>query len=172
MKNIVLLCFALLNSSAAQEQQAVPELGVELLDPYPKLTATELIEQQKWRGQGLDIRESEIVLDLYTSITMLDTIIERGKYQLLIKHNKDIVQFAVWKNDRPIKHMEWKDNKAYALYKGIRSRVNKPMLRFGRSTMYRIPIQLESEAYPRVFRISTRHPDTPKPKKEELGVPI
>ncbi|WP_164122241.1 hypothetical protein [Sphingobacterium sp. xlx-130] len=124
------------------------------------------------RAQTVDLRESEIVLDLYTSITMLETIIERGKYQLLIKHNKDIVQFAVWKNGRPIKHMEWKDNKAYALYKGIRSSVNKPMLRFGRSTMYRIQIQLEGEAYPRVFCIRTRHPDTPKPTKEELGFPI
>lgn len=172
MKNILPLCFLLLSSLLVQAQHPVSELGVELLDLFPKPTAAELARQAKLRVQTLDFRESEIILDLYTGISGLDTIIERGKYKLLIKHDKDIVQFAIWKNNRPLKRIDRKDNKAYALYRGIRSRVNRPMLRFGKHTTYIIQVQLAGEAHPRAFRIRTRQPDTPKPMKEEQGVPV
>lgn len=172
MKNILPLCFLLLASLLVQAQHPVSELGVELLDLFPKPTAVELVQQTKLVAQTLDFREREIVLDLYTGISRLDTIIERGKYKLLIKHDKDIVQFAVWKNNRRVKRIEREDNKAYALHRGIRSRVNRPLLRFGKHTTYIIQVQLAGEAYPRAFRILTRQPDTPKPMKEEQGVPI
>lgn len=124
MKNIILLCFLLLSRFLVQAQHPVSEVGVELLDLFPKPTASESAEQAKLRMRTLDIRESEIVLDLNTGISQLDTIIERGKYKLLIKHDTDIVQFGIWKNDRPIKRIEKKDNKTYALFRGIRSRIN------------------------------------------------
>ena len=172
MKNIILLCFLLLSRLLVQAQHPISEVGVELLDLFPKPTATESAEQAKLRVRTLDIRESEIVLDLNTGISELDTIIERGKYKLLIKHETDIVHFGIWKNDRPIKRIERKDNKTYALFRGIRSRINRPLLRFGKHTTYIIQIQLAGEVHSRAIRLSTRSPDTPKPMKEKKGVPI
>lgn len=132
----------------------------------------ESAKQAKLRTKTIDFRESEIVLDLYTSLSELDTIIERGKYKLLIKHDKDIMQFAIWKNNKQIKRIEREDNKAYALHRGIHNRVNRPLLRFGKGTTYIIQVQLVDEVHPRVFRIRTRHPDTPKLIKEERGARI
>lgn len=172
MKSIIFLCSLLLCNLLVQAQYSVSELGVELLDLFPKPTAAEVAQQAKLRARTLDIREGEIVLDLYTSISELDTIVEKGKYKVLIKHHTGIALFAIWKNNKPIKWIERKDNEANALYRGVRSSVNRPLLRFDRNTTYIIQIQLAGEAHPRSFRIRTRHPDTPKPKKEEQGVPI
>lgn len=172
MKSIIPLCFLLLSSAVVGAQHPVSELEVELLHLFPGPTVAESAQQEKLRVLTLDIRDSEIVLDLYTSLSELDTIIERGKYKLLIKHDKDIMQVAIWKNNRRVKRIEREDNKAYALYKGIRSRVNSPLLRFGKGTTYIIQVQLADEVHPRVFRIRTRHPDTPKPIKEEQGARI
>lgn len=137
---IIFIGFLSLSGLTAHAQRAGSELGVQLTDLSQQPTAAELVKQT------VDIRDKAIVLDLYTGIFALDTIIERGRYQLLIKHDKDIMQFDIWKNDRPVKRIERGDNKANALHKGLRSTLRKPLLRFGKNTAYFITIQLEVSA--------------------------
>ena len=172
MKEIIFLCFLFLSGLVAHAQRSVSELGVQLLDLSQKPTVAELAEQARLRAQTVDISDKAIVLDLYTGISVLDTIIEQGRYQLLIKHDNDIIKLDIWKNNRPVKRNERKDNKANAQHKGLRSTLRKPLLRFGKNTVYNITIQLEGEVLPRAFRIRTRTPDIPKPVKEVMGTPI
>lgn len=106
------------------------------------------------------IRDQLIALDLYTKIYSVDTIIEKGKYRLAIKHSKDITHLEIWKNGKMLKQTVWHDNKEYALYKGLRSKLLKPWLRFRRGTVYKIEMQLEGEANKRTFYIRTRDPNT------------
>lgn len=106
------------------------------------------------------IRDRLIALDLYNKIYSVDKITEKGKYRLAIKHNKDITHLDIWKNGKKLKQTVWHDNKEYALYKGMRSKLLKPRLRFRRGTVYKIEMQLEGEANKRAFYIRTRDPNT------------
>lgn len=172
MKGIIFICFLSLSGLTAHAQRVGSELGVQLTDLSQQPTAVELVEQARLRTQTVDIRDKTIVLDLYTGISVLDTIIEQGRYQLLIKHDKDIMQFDIRKNNKPVKRIERKDNKVNALHKGLRTALRSPLFRFRKNTAYNITIQLEGEIQPRAFRIRTRNSDIQKPFKEEMGTPI
>lgn len=117
------------------------------------------------------IDDERIILNMYKNISQIDTIVEKGRYTLAAMHNKDIVELAIWKNKRKLKHIVWEDSKA-PLYGAIRSKLIKPILHYGRGTVYLIEIQLEGENDKRRFRIQTRHPKTKKPGKNELGTPM
>lgn len=118
------------------------------------------------------IRDQLISLDLYNKIYSVDAITEKGKHRLAIKHNKDITHLGIWKNGKKLKQTVWHDYKEYALYKGLRSKLLKPRLRFRRGTVYKIEMQLEGEADKRTFYIRTRDPNIEMPVKEELGTPL
>lgn len=122
-------------------------------------------------AQVVDMDKQIITLDLYQNTLQVDTITERGSYSLAIKHNKDIIAFDIWKNGKKLNALVWQYN-ANALHKGIRTRLQKPQLKFAKSTVYRFEIQLNGESEKRLLTLSTRHPDTPKPTKSELGTPV
>lgn len=172
MKNLTCFCILLFCSLIVLGQKQVSEIGIELLDLFAPPAPMFLEEQARSRAQVLDIRDREIVLDLYTDIYRLDTIIEKGKYLLFIKHDKDILQLDISRNGSQRIQVIREDNQANALYRGLRSKVTKPILRFRKGTTYIIEIQLKEEGRKRAFRIKTRHPKTTKPIRAELGTPL
>jgi len=119
----------------------------------------------------LKIDDGRIFLDLYRPAAA-DTIVEQGKYQLAIGHGADISSFSLWKNGRQVSRLKMHDNKPNTLYRGVRTRLTKPMLHFRRTTEYIIRIRLEGTADVLVFHIMTRPPDRSKPPKDELGKPL
>lgn len=119
----------------------------------------------------LKIDDGRIRLDLYRP-TSVDTTVKRGKYQLAIAHVADISCFSLWKNGKQVNRLKMHDNKPNMLYRGIRTRLTKPVLHFRRDTEYIIRIRLEGAVDELVFKLMTRHPDWPKPRKDELGTPV
>ncbi len=119
----------------------------------------------------LKIDDERIFLDLYRPAAV-DTVVEPGKYQLAIAHDVDISSFSLWKNGKQVRRLKMHDNKHNTLYRGMRTRLTKPILHFCRATEYIIRIRLEGEANDLVFRIMTRPPDWPEPRKDELGTPL
>lgn len=119
----------------------------------------------------LKIDEGRIFLNLYRP-TAVDTTVELGKYQLAIGHEADISSFSLWKNGRQVRRLKMHDNKPNTLYKGVRTRLIKPILHFRRATEYIIRIRLEGAGDELVFKLMTRPADWPEPLRNELGTPV
>lgn len=172
MKELFFISMLSLNVVNTQAYQSLSQYHIEqnliLAEPLFDFTTN----QPRFGEQIVDIRDRTMVLNLYSNFTKLDTIIEKGKYQIFIKHNRDIEKVIVLKNNKKIRRVVIHDNKANSLYKGLRSKLIKPILSFNQNTIYRIEIYLNGEFAPRIICVQTCDAETPKLLKEELGIPL
>lgn len=102
----------------------------------------------------INIGKTDITLDLYSHTHMIDSVIERGKYMLFIRHDKDIIHLGLWKNNRKIRRVNLEEI-SNALYKGLQSRLLRPMFTFKPGTNYDIRVQLEGEESERIYNLTT-----------------
>ncbi|HMR20135.1 MAG TPA: hypothetical protein PKA53_12610 [Sphingobacterium sp.] len=121
----------------------------------------------------IHVSDERITLLTYKPHIAIDTIVEAGDYELMIRHDRDIHAIQLWRNGKKVKRPKFKDNRpTAALYRSLRTWMVRPTLRFGPQTVYLIQVQLEGESSERVYRLMTRPPNRPRPPKNELGIPI